>query len=279
MRVEVQVELIASDRPASVQARSSTVAGGEQNTADAWAATVSGGYLNNASDRAATASGGVSNTVDGDAATIGGGELNRALGNWATIAGGQDNRAGQDYTSVAGGYSNKARGDYASVGGGYGNRAIGDFAVVPGGWHAVASHHGEMAHASGSFSNTGDAQVSLYVLRNTTGDATQTELFLNGLDQRLTIEVSRTVTFDLLVVAASDGGLSAGCTSQGVIENVVGNTGFVGTPTVSELGEDNDWTVAAEADDANEALAIMVTGESATNIRWVATVRTVEVAW
>ena len=67
---------------------------------------------------------------------------------------------------------------------------------------------------------------------------------------------------------------------QGVIENVGGTTSFIGSPTVTELGEDNAaWGVAVEADDGNDALVIKVTGASAVWIRWVASVRTVEVSW
>jgi hypothetical protein len=40
--------------------------------------------------------------------------------------------------------------------------------------------------------------------------------------------------------------------------------------------EDVNWNVAVEADDTNDALVINVTGPS-NEVRWVATVRTVEV--
>ena len=137
------------------------------------------------------------------------------------------------------------------------------------------------ANASGAFIYTGDAQTSTYVLRNTTTGSAQTELFLDGSSQRITIDGGRTVTFDILVVARSDLGLSAGYRIVGVIENQGGTTAFIGgVPVPTTLGEDvGAWDVAVAADDANDALEVKVTGAAATTIRWVASVRTVEVAW
>jgi hypothetical protein len=66
-------------------------------------------------------------------------------------------------------------------------------------------------------------------LRNTTTDATQTELFLDGIDDRITLPITRTLTFDILVVARSSAGQSAGYRARGVIENNGGTTAFNGT--------------------------------------------------
>ena len=65
----------------------------------------------------------------------------------------------------------------------------------------------------------------------------------------------------------------------GVIENVSGTTALVGTLTKITLGEDAPaWDANAEADNTNDALVIKVSGAASTTIRWVATVRTAEVA-
>jgi hypothetical protein len=136
-----------------------------------------------------------------------------------------------------------------------------------------------VAHASGSFGGAGDAQGSFYVLRGTTDDDTETELFLDGGSQRITMG-ERTMTFDILVVARTPFPWSAGYTAQGVIEGWSGgNVGFVfGTPTIVQLGDDIGGTafnVYAE----NNALVLKVTGAVDKDVRWVATVRTAEVAW
>jgi hypothetical protein len=157
--------------------------------------------------------------------------------------------------------------------------ASGNLATVPGGADASASLFGRLAYASGTFAAVGSAQASLFVLRRTTTDATQSELFLDGFAARLTLAAGRTITFDILVVARSTGGQSAGYQARGVIENDGGTTSFIGAPTITPLGEDvAGWDVAVLDDDTNDALAIQVTGADATSIRWVAVVRTAEVA-
>jgi hypothetical protein len=156
---------------------------------------------------------------------------------------------------------------------------------VPGGTNALASLFGQMAYASGRFAADGDAQTSMFVLRNTTANATQTELFLNGSSARLTLATGRTMTFDILFAARETAGGSVGAAAgfqvRGVISNVGGTTALVGSPTTTALGADAaaaTWTVAAQADNTNKALAIKVTGAASTTIRWVASVRTTEVS-
>jgi hypothetical protein len=291
-----------------------TVGGGRSNAAWAEGATVGGGVENEASGKYAAIAGGggpgSANVASGDWATVGGGLGNSADGSTATVGGGQHNRAGNVHATVAGGFTNAATGDGAAVGGGgnniasaigatvgggqwniasggwatvaggTGNRATGAHATVPGGKSAVASAYGQLAYASGQFASGGDAQTSVYVLRNATTDAAQATLFLDGLGSQVIVASGQTVTFDVLVVARSDVAVSAGYRIQGVIENSTGTTTFLGSPTVTVLGEDvAAWDASVVADDTNDALAIHVTGAVGTAIRWVATVRTAEVAW
>jgi hypothetical protein len=256
------------------------VSGGLENNARAWGATIGGGEQITVTGSWATAAGGRLNTVGGDHSTISGGWSNVTSGDQAAVCGGWANIAGGDQAVVCGGYDNEASGDHGAVGGGYNNEASGDFATVVGGHSAEASHFGEVAHASGSFGEAGDAQGSFYVLRGTTYNDTPTELFLDGGSQRLTVGNNRVVTFDILVVARSELGFSAGYAVQGVIENYFGSTALVGTPIVTVLGEwVNNWDVAAVADDPNDALVIEVTGSDVEATRWVATVRAAEVSW
>jgi hypothetical protein len=297
----------------TADAAHATIAGGEGNEAnDNWA-TIGGGKENIASGTAATAGGGSGNQVTASYATIGGGMSNivTATATYATIGGGYNNDASDQYatasggglneatgfaSAIGGGYSNEARGyiatasggtgnkangNYAAIGGGFGNVVSGTYATVPGGFQASASLYGQMAYASGKFASAGDAQASLYVVRNTTNDDTPTELFLDGVDDRINVAPGRTMTFDILVVGRSDSGDSAGYEVHGVIENVGGTTSFVGgDPAVVTLGEDViAWDAEAVAYNGPDALSVMVTGVDGTNIHWVATVRTVEVAW
>jgi len=246
--------------------------------------TISGGN-NNAAAGSAVIGGGGSNVASGPYATVGGGHSNIASGTYSTIGGGSSNTAdGVQRATVGGGGGNTASGYYATVGGGAGNIASGSYAAVAGGWGADASHHGEFALAGGWFTHpgAGQAQTSVYVLRRTTTSGTATDLFLDGdtATQSLTVAAGRTVTFDILVVARTEDGASAGYQFLGVIENQGGTTSFIGTPQKTVLGEDvAGWDVSVIADNANDALVIRVTGAAATTIRWVATARTVEVAW
>ena len=254
-----------------------TVGGGNRNRAgnadatldNADYATVGGGGDNQASWYCATVSGGGSNRASNQFATIGGGQGNQASGLIATIGGGQDNQASESFATVAGGYDNHASGLYATVPGGYG---------------ANATHCGELAYASGSFvSQPGSAQTSQYVMRITTNNAIPTPLSLDGdiSPRRLTIAAGRTLTFDALVVARSDTGLSAGYRMTGVIANVGGATSIIGADVIvfGYSPGAASWNAFLGANDTDDALDILVNGAAGVNVRWVAFVRTVEVQW
>ena len=288
---------------------SSTVGGGFYNTDSGPFATIGGGQQNTATGYHATIGGGWNNQVNANYGTIGGGGGfpdptsnlgNLVTDNYGTIGGGKDNQAGNDnvdtgdasyatvgggdsndaigYSStVGGGSSNEATGSGSTVGGGIANSAFGNNSTVPGGFGAKATHYGEMAYASDVFSHRGDAQTSVYVLRNITSNATLTELFLDGTNQseRITIEPGRTMTFEILIVARSDNYNSAGYKCFGVVENE-GGTAINLATTQQTLAEEVDWAVNCGTE--NNALVVKVTGDNSV-IRWVATVRTAEVAW
>ena len=296
-----------------------TIGGGENNTASGLESTVSGGHGNTATGtgafiggggydgttisgniaaaQASTIGGGLENKIDSSAihATIGGGYINTASGSTATISGGQTNTASGGTSTIGGGFANTASGAFStvgagadniasgadsSIGGGGSNTASGQYSTVAGGQYAAATHYGETAHASGKFTTSGDAQTSEYVLRNTTTNASYTELFLDGGSQRITLASNRTLSFDILIAAHSDNDKSAGYKILGLITNVGGTTAFVGAPMVDILGEDvTAWDATVEVDNTNGALVIKVKGAASATTRWVASVRTVEVGW
>lgn len=275
----------------------STVSGGEYNTSQGSYDSISGGHNNLALPDAAHAcmgrnniGGGEDNTVQGRYNTVSGGRANAASGGsliegscdggWNVVGGGQNNSATSGFASISGGENNVASGWGATVGGGGNNTASSAYATVPGGYYGAASHYGQMAYAAGAFANRGDAQTSMYVLRRLTTDALPQPLYLDGSGALLTVPANRAMTFDIQVVARSNANLSAGYQLRGVIENDGGTTKFVGTPSVTTLGEDvSTWDVIVQASDTYDALSVIVTGVGGTTIRWVATVRTAEVAW
>jgi len=197
------------------------------------------------------------------------------------VGGGNQNTASGDSAVVCGGESNSASGDYAGVSGGTQNDANGYASTIPGGFGANASLYGQMSYASGYFATPGDAQASLYIVRNTSYNDTWTNLYLDGVDDWLSIPNGSTFTFDIFVTGRSTtGGSSAGYRIQGVIENHDTVTDFIGTPIVTVLGEDSAaWDVQALASNIYDILGIQVKGGYVGEIiRWVASIQTVEVA-
>ena len=120
--------------------------------------------------------------------------------------------------------------------------------------------------------------------REIPSNAGNRELFLDGSDgssERITLAINRALAFDVLIVARSNAGETSAWRVEGVVENSGGTTALIGTPIKTTLGEDDvAWDVAVLADDANDALTVVgYSNQSGDTIRFVATVRTTEVAW
>lgn len=155
-------------------------------------------------------------------------------------------------------------------------------ATVAVGLGSSATLLGQKALAHGSFATAGDAQRSFYHMRNSTTNASPTELFLDGSSARLVLPNNSVWIFSIYVAArrtdATGGG--AGYKVEGVIRKdaSAGSTTVVGAAAKTILGETNAaWDITVDADTTNGALRIQATGEAAKTIRWVATVETTEV--
>ena len=134
----------------------------------------------------------------------------------------------------------------------------------------------------GNFATFGDAKYGIYVLRNQTTTATETELFLNGTSTQIILPITSVFTFKVTVVGRKTNALStgAGYTFEGVIlrDTTTGSTAFIGKPSKQVLGETvAAWDAKLYEDLATGALSVKVTGAASTNINWVATVQTTEV--
>jgi hypothetical protein len=168
----------------------------------------------------------------------------------------------------------------ATIAGGENNVVTANYGTVSGGRGAAARNYGQMAHASGPFSTSGDAQTSTFVCRGVTTGATAAELFLDGLSRRMVVPTNSTWGFNALVTGRASGGSSGAYEIRGTIENTAGTTSLVGSPTVLPMGNDDmTWGISVAADNANQALTLSVFGAANTSIRWVASVRTVEVSY
>ncbi len=142
-----------------------------------------------------------------------------------------------------------------------------------------ANDIGEFAFGSGTFAADSDAHTSLYILRNSTTSATQTELFSDASAGDISVPSDCTVVFDLMITArqtdADD--VSAGYTIVGVIDNNAGTTALVGSVAAVTVGEDvAGWDVDATADDTNDSINVLVTGALGDAVQWVARAEVVE---
>ncbi len=116
-----------------------------------------------------------------------------------------------------------------------------------------------------------------------TTNATQSEIFIDGIaNNRYGIVAASAITFKIMVSARDNtSGDIAGYEIRGVIKrNSSNNTVIVGTIIKTVLAEeDSSWDIAVEADDANEALVIKVTGDATNTVKWKATIDSTEVTF
>lgn len=132
----------------------------------------------------------------------------------------------------------------------------------------------------GNFSTSGDAITREYVLRGTTTNATDTELFYNTSD-RIPVGTNTTVYYTVDIVARRTDATGEGAAFQlkGIADNFSGTVADIGLVyEVIVARDDVNYSVDAGADDTNDAIYVKVTGVTDKTIRWVAYVRTVEVA-
>ena len=253
-----------------------------------------GNRIDNVSGYSAIGGGG-GNRIDhsSDNSAIGGGANNRIDNSsfQSAIGGGNSNRIDNDsnYGAIAGGGNNRIDNSSpkGAIGGGHSNVITNAaYATIPGGYLASATQFGQQAYAAGGFNDeVGTAQASLYVLRNNTTNATTTTLFLDGISNEIQLPVGRAMLFDIQLIGESD--------STGPAHDMAAYK-FQGafnrySPTSASLGQTKTvlyedagatfWDASLEKVDASGTLRLRVTGNTGRNIRWVAVVRTTEVAW
>ena len=257
-----------------------------------------------------TVVGGGNNQATGSYSFIGGGgnagtaaQRNLASGDWSVVTGGSQNTASGSNSSVLGGGNCSATSSFATCLGGAGNTAsgfgstnLGGNGNVANGTYAVASGFGStnrslpsFSFAAGTASVNGDAQTQIFVLRNTTTDATATALTANATAPSTTNQVilpNNSAYFfrGEVISGVTGGGDTKGWTIEGVIKRGagVGTTALVGTPTVTSSFADagaSTWDIAVTADTTNGGLRVTFTGQAATTIRTVAQIRTTEMTY
>lgn len=270
-------------------AGSSSIGGGGENTNIGAFSAIAGGSQNKIFGDFNHIGGGIQNLIMGNAnstqgmSTISGGGNNLIATNTfaSVIGGGQENSEySQGYSTIAGGTANTitANAGTAAIGGGQNNIVDNFDGTVPGGDSAKASHFGQLAYASGAFAAAGDAQTSIYVLRNSTSTSTPTILSLDGGSdpEYLTIPNNTVWTFDILIAGRSSGGNVGSFHIVGAVKN---NSGTVTIPAFTKdviYRDVSTWDTTVSINSG--ALSISVTGDN-TSVRWVATVRAVEITY
>jgi hypothetical protein len=193
------------------------------------------------------------------------------------IGGGRNNRVTATYSGAVGD-NNFAQGNSSFVVGEQNEtRSARSFAH---GWKAVAEYEGAQAQANGCFATPGDAERQTVVMRNTTVNATPTELYIDGSFQRLVLNNNSTYMASIHIVGRSATSQSAGYHITALLERNVGaaTTNLIGTSKIV-TGEDlGPWDAAVGADTVNGSLSITVTGDINNSVRWVATVELTQVS-
>lgn len=231
--------------------------------------------------------GGLTNTItNSDNGFIGAGESNTLTTNadHSAILGGHSNTiTTATHSVILGGLSNGiTSGAHYSAAIGRSNTG-GALYGLASGYQARTYLLGQFARASGFFTEAGDAQVSLVVVRNNTTNNTTTTLFLDGASLQIATRTGASYRFTVNCVGRQHAGSSgtvgdtAGFLATGTLKNVSGTLSIIGTPAASSDTEAATaaWTMALSASGAN--FQVRVTGETNKSVKWVASVRLEEV--
>ena len=232
--------------------------------------------------------------VDSFAGGIGYNTSAYGTGGSGAVALGLQSKASAAYSSAMG-RSNVAS-NTGALALGYGSTASGTESVAIGyvntasqqdsfaiGRYALSNIIGKLAHGSGRFAATGDAQGGQFILRAATTDATATVLTTNNSTAASTNQIvaasDTCITFDGTITAMQNGAQAyASWKIEGLLVNDGGTTTLANS-TTTVISNGSSWGMALSADNTNNALAITVTGAASTNIRWVANIRTTEVTY
>lgn len=273
------------------------VSGGRQNTVSRNYATVGGGLSNTATgpistDYYATVGGGLLNTVNAAKGTIAGGEQNSVTAASGTVGGGASNTVSGLRGTIAGGTSNTATGQNASITGGANNEANAKNSTVVGGTYGttrgIIGYTSFPSHDSPIAAALGVSQGGLIILgRETTNNSPlvlRTDALVSSTNNQLILANNSAVFFRGTVIANVTGaGDTKSWTFDGQIKrgaNAAATT-LTGSTVASPYGDAgaSGWLVALSADTTNGGLAVTVTGQAATTIRWVCRIETTEVAY
>lgn len=232
----------------------------------------------------ATISGGRNNKASGQYSTVSGGIGNQALASYNVLGGGNTNGASSNYGAVLSGSTNNSQEIYGVVVGGRNNLINGDgqYSTVLG-QGAGGTHYAEFAMSSQRFSISGDAQRSVLMWLNDTADASKTELFADGVSERITLLGSSPrgeyLSGRLTVFGRRSNGDYARWTFEDVTASRIGSGNVTvdvgggggsatGISPDQHTGTGSTCLVDVDADTSNQALRVQVTGNASEDWRW-----------
>jgi hypothetical protein len=271
----------------------SAVIGGFANTASGTRSGVYGGNSSTASGSNAVVVGGSGNTASGTSSAVVGGSGNSTSGLNAVIAGGENNIQSGATSFIGGGVANNASGVCSSIIGGTLNVANQSQSTVIGGRNGTTRSIIANTVVTGSLNpvaaSSGVSQSALLVLGAQTTDATATVLRSNTSAAATTNQVilpnNSAYAFQGTCIAnVTAGGTTSGWKFEGVIKRGANaaSTALVAAVTPTVIAQDVGavtWVLAITADTTNGGIAVTVTGQAATTIRWVCKIETTEVTF
>jgi hypothetical protein len=283
------------------------VGGGNNQATGSYSVICGGGDAGTAANR---------NVASGDWSFVGGGKANISSGQGSFVGAGGDYISGvagnntsglasaivagfansnSSYTGFLGaGSSNTISAvDYAVLVGGNNQAVNGAYSAILGGrWgttRSISGNHVFPACVSPIASAAGVSQAGLLVLGVQTTDATATVLrsttsAASGTNQVIMPDNSAYYFKARVIAGVTGAGNTKAWTLEGAIKrgSGVGTAAIVGTVTTTVVATDAGaatWTVTATADTTNGGLAITVTGQASTTIRWVCKVETAEMTY
>jgi hypothetical protein len=286
----------------------SAVIGGASNNANGIRTFVGGGITNSASGTNGSVLGGESNSAGSTNAVVVGGSGNGALSTNAAVIGGATNTGGSTGAVAIGGQNNGANGNFCVIVGGTFNSASGSSSAILASNNSIASSNSSVI-LGGSYGDTrsiignfvtpasitpvsgagGAQQLATLLLGRQTTDATATVLRSNTSAASTTNQVilpnnSAYYVKGSVIATVTGGGNTKSWDFIATIKRGANAaaTSIVGAVILNTIAQDAGaatWVVAVTADTTNGGLAVTVTGQAATTIRWVAKLESTEVTY
>jgi hypothetical protein len=271
----------------------SSILGGQNNAATANFSFVGGGQNNTAGNQGAAVVGGANNSASGNSSVVVGGQSNTASSFYAVVVGSDNSGATGSNSAVIGGSTNTASGSASAVLGSSNSTANGQNSAVVGGRYgttrSIIGNTVLPASSNPIATTAGVSQSATLLLGRQTTDATATVLTSNTSAASTTNQVvlpdnSAYYVKGSIIATITGGGNTKSWDFVATIKRgaSAASTAIVGTVALNVQAADAGaatWLAAITADTTNGGLAVTVTGQAGTTIRWVAKLETTEVTY